>query len=295
MRFDRLDLNLLVALDVLLAERSVTVAANRLHLSQSATSSALGRLRDYFGDRLLVNQGRNMVLTERARGLIGPVRDVLDRIRETLVVPAPFDPGACLRTIRIMASDYAVAGFLAASLAELAVRAPGLVFDILPLSDDPEQSLARSQTDLVLLPATAASPRHPRQSLFVDRFVVLGAADNPALQGGISEGTYRRLRHVAAAPSKALIRALREDFAHIGDGRRIDVVGPSYLSLPKLVAGTSRVATIPYRLAKAALPADAFVIHELPFPAPPIHYLAQWSAAQDDDPVLLFVLRYFKE
>lgn len=75
-----------MALDVLLAERSVTVAVNCLHLSQSATSSALGRLRDYFDDRLLVNQGRVTVLTERGRGLIGPVRDVLDGIRDTLSI-----------------------------------------------------------------------------------------------------------------------------------------------------------------------------------------------------------------
>lgn len=295
MRLDRLDLNLLVALDVLLAERSVTVAANRLHLSQSATSSALGRLRDYFDDRLLVNQGRAMVLTERGRGLIGPVRDVLDRIRDTLIMPAPFDPHACAREIRIMASDYAVAGFLAAGLAELAELAPGLAFHILPLSDDPDLSLARSETDLVLLPAAAASPRHPRQSLFVDRFVVLGAADNPALRERISEDLYRRLGHVVGAPGKALAQALRTDFAHIGDGRRIDIVGPSYLSLPSLVQGTHRIATLPHRLALAARPADAFLIHELPFPAPPIHYLAQWNAVQGDDPALHFVLRLWRK
>ena len=73
MRFGRLDLNLLVALDALLTERSVSLAADRLCLSQSATSSALGRLREYFGDELLVVKGRNMILSARAEELIDPI------------------------------------------------------------------------------------------------------------------------------------------------------------------------------------------------------------------------------
>ena len=81
MRFGRLDLNLLVALDALLTECSVSLAADRLCLSQSATSSALGRLRDYFGDELLVVRGRSMVLTARAESLVEPVRAVLEQVR----------------------------------------------------------------------------------------------------------------------------------------------------------------------------------------------------------------------
>ena len=92
MRFQRLDLNLLAALDVLLAEKSVSLAADRLCLSQSATSSALGRLRDYFGDELLVVKGRSMILTARAEELIDPVRAVLDQIRSTIAIAPEFDP-----------------------------------------------------------------------------------------------------------------------------------------------------------------------------------------------------------
>ena len=84
MRFGRLDLNLLVALDALLTEKSVSLAADRLCLSQSATSSALGRLRDYFGDELLVVKGRHMILTARAEELIEPVRAVLEQIRSAV-------------------------------------------------------------------------------------------------------------------------------------------------------------------------------------------------------------------
>ena len=106
MRFERLDLNLLVALDALLDERSVSLAADRIFLSQSATSSALGRLREYFGDDLLVVKGRQMVLTARAEQLVEPVRAVLEQIRTTISVSPPFDPATCDRTLRMMASDY---------------------------------------------------------------------------------------------------------------------------------------------------------------------------------------------
>jgi LysR family transcriptional regulator, nod-box dependent transcriptional activator len=90
MRLEKLDLNLLVALDVLLQERGVSLAADRLFLSQSATSGVLARLRDYFNDDLLVLRGRSMVLTPQAEKLIDPVRAVLVQIRETILVPESF-------------------------------------------------------------------------------------------------------------------------------------------------------------------------------------------------------------
>ncbi len=119
MRYGRLDLNLLVALDVLLTERSVSLAADRLCLSQSATSSALGRLREYFEDELLVVKGRAMILTARAEELIEPVRAVLEQIRTTVAVAPPFDPATADRTIRMMASDYSTEVLLTRVLADL--------------------------------------------------------------------------------------------------------------------------------------------------------------------------------
>ncbi len=120
MRFGRLDLNLLVALDALLTERSVSLAADRLCLSQSATSSALGRLREYFGDELLVVKGRHMILTARAEELIEPVRAVLEQIRSTIAIAPEFDPATADRQVRIMASDYTTQVLLAEALARIA-------------------------------------------------------------------------------------------------------------------------------------------------------------------------------
>ena len=109
MRFNKLDLNLLVALDAMLAERSISKAAERLHLSQSAMSNALARLRDYFDDELLVQVGRKLELTPRAETLKESVRDVLvrvdsailaqPRLREEFGAPYPLAKFVCLLAI----------------------------------------------------------------------------------------------------------------------------------------------------------------------------------------------------
>ena len=104
MRFNRLDLNLLVALDALLTECSITKAAGRLNLSPSATSNALARLREYFDDELLVQVGRRMEPTPRAQVLLEAVRDVLVRVDSTIAIQPAFDPPTSDRVFRIFAS-----------------------------------------------------------------------------------------------------------------------------------------------------------------------------------------------
>ena len=132
MRFDRLDLNLLVAFDVLGHEQNVSAAARTLNLSQSAVSGALNRLRDYFGDELLVPSGRRMILTPKAQQLVEPVRQALLMIRSNITTPANFDPASTERRFVIVASDYAYNVFLAEALKVAGREAPGASFDVIP-------------------------------------------------------------------------------------------------------------------------------------------------------------------
>ena len=106
MRFNKLDLNLLVALDVLLVERNVSRSADRLHVTQSAVSNALARLRDYFDDEILVPVGRRMELTPRAELLKEAVRDILVRIESSVTAKPLFEPRTSDRRFRIFVSDY---------------------------------------------------------------------------------------------------------------------------------------------------------------------------------------------
>ncbi|MDE2301375.1 MAG: LysR family transcriptional regulator [Sphingomonadales bacterium] len=291
MRFGRLDLNLLVALDALLDEKSVSMAADRLCLSQSATSSALGRLRDYFGDDLLVVKGRAMVLTPRAEELIDPVRAVLEQIRSTVAVAPPFDPATCDRQIRMMASDYSTQALLAEAFALFEKEAPAMRFEVQPMGDNPIESIERGHIDLLLTIDVAIAADHPSQILFEDDYVVVGWAENPALRGPISREAYFALGHVTARFGRARVPAFDDWFVRRQkQQRRIEVVAPSFLSLPGLVVGTRRIATMHRRMAEMVVRNMPLVAREVPFDIPPIREAVQWNIANTNDKALRWVV-----
>ncbi|MBU6267020.1 MAG: LysR family transcriptional regulator [Sphingomonadales bacterium] len=291
MRFQRLDLNLLVALDALLTEKSVSLAADRLCLSQSATSSALGRLREYFGDELLVVKGRAMILTARAEELIEPVRAVLEQIRTTIAIAPPFEPATCDRQVRIMASDYATQVLLAGAIAMLAKEAPQMRFEIQPMESNPVESIERGLIDLLVTIDIAISADHPSQLLFEDDYVVIGAAENPDMQGEISRETYFALGHVTHRFARSRMPAFEEWFVRRQkQQRRIEVVAPSFLSIPGLVVGTNRIATMHRRLATQVVRNMPLVMREVPLTIPPIRQAAQWHLTNNNDRSLRWVV-----
>lgn len=291
MRFGRLDLNLLVALDVLLTERSVSLAADRLCLSQSATSSALGRLREYFADELLVVKGRAMILTARAEELIEPVRAVLEQIRTTVAVAPPFDPATAERTIRMMASDYSTEVLLAGVLADLERDAPNLRFEIQPMNDAPIESIERGYIDLLLTIDIAISADHPSLVLFEDDYVVVGDATNPAMAQPMTRELYLELGHVTARFGKSRVSAFEDWFMRRQkQQRRVEVCAPSFLSLPGLILGTGRIATMHRRMAEIVVGSKPLVMRELPFDIPPIREAVQWNIANNNDRALRWVV-----
>lgn len=291
MRFGRLDLNLLVALDVLLTERSVSLAADRLCLSQSATSSALGRLREYFGDELLVVKGRTMILTARAEELIEPVRAVLEQIRTTVAVAPPFDPATAERTIRIMASDYSTEVLLTGVLSDLEKEAPNLRFEVQPMHDNPIEAIDRGYVDLLLTIDYAISADHPSQMLFEDDYVVVGDPANPAMSGAMTRDLYFSLGHVTARFGKARVPAFEDWFVRRQkQQRRVEVVAPSFLSLPGLIVGTNRVATVHRRMAEIVVRTMPLVMRETPFDIPPIREVVQWNLANNNDRALRWLV-----
>jgi LysR family transcriptional regulator, nod-box dependent transcriptional activator len=291
MRFQRLDLNLLVALDALLAERSVSLAADRIFLSQSATSSALGRLRDYFGDELLVVKGRQMVLTRRAEELVEPVRAVLDQIRSTISVSPPFDPATSDRQIRIMASDYVTEVLLANALNELAGVAPNMRFEIAPMAEGLSETLDRNTVDIIITIDYAMSPDHPSQPLFEDDYVVIGWAGNPAMAGPMTKDLYFELGHVTARFAPARIPAFEDWFVRRQkQQRRVEMVAPSFLSVPGLVIGSNRIATVHRRLAERLAEYLPLIVREPPLAIPPIREAIQWHISNNNDPAIRWMV-----
>ncbi|MCB2065675.1 MAG: LysR family transcriptional regulator [Erythrobacter sp.] len=296
MRFQRLDLNLLVALDALLTERSVSLAADRLCLSQSATSSALGRLRDYFEDDLLVLKGRQMILTTRAEELIEPTRAVLEQIRQTIAVAPQFDPATSDRLIRIMASDYTTQVLIAPALERFETVAPNMLFEIQNMSSAPVESLERGYVDLLVTVDFATSSDHPSELMFIDDYVVVGDKANPAMAQEMTSEHYLSLGHVTVRFNRSRIPAFDDWYMRRKkQARRVEVVAASFATMPTLIVGTNRIGTMHRRMAEKMVRHYPLAMAEVPFEMPPVRELAQWDIANNNDSAIRWVVGELKK
>jgi len=296
MRFQRLDLNLLVALDALLTERSVSLAADRLCLSQSATSSALGRLREYFDDELLVLKGRQMVLTARAEQLIDPTRAVLEQIRATIAVAPIFDPLSSDRLVRFMASDYTTEVLLVPAFARFRHSAPNMRFEIQGMSNSPVEDLERGFVDLLVTVDFATSPDHPSELMFTDDYVVVGDAENPALAQPMTSEQYLALGHVTVRFGRARIPAFDDWYMRRKkQQRQVEVVAASFVALPSLIVGTDRIATMHRRLAEKMAQRYPLALAPVPFDIPPVHEVAQWHISNNNDAAIRWMVSQLQE
>ena len=287
----RADLNLLVLFEAVLEERHVGRAAARLNLSASAVSHGLGRLRQFLNDPLFLRTPKGVVPTARGIELAEPVADILARIRSVVSTADPFDPATSDRQVRIMASDYSTQVLLAGALAALEQRAPGMRFEIQPMGDSPIDVLERGQIDLLLTIDIAISADHPSQVLFEDDYVVVGDAANPAMQGEMTREKYFELGHVTARFGKTRTPAFDDWFVRRQKTqRRIEVVAPSFLSLPGLVLGTRRVATMHRRLAQQVASTLPLAMREVPFDMPPIREAIQWHISNNNDRPLRWIV-----
>ena len=246
LRLDRFDLNLLVVLDALLEERNVTRTGERLCIGQSAASAALKRLRDYFGDELLVAEGRRLELTPLAQSLVAPVRDALLRARAAISLRPSFDPNAATNTFVVCASDYVISVWLARAVRRIAAVAPGLRLDLRRPPADIAEIFERGTIDLIVLPEQYTRKLdHPRQELLRDTHVCMVCADHPLSAGDLTMDTYFDHGHVAARLGDEASLAFEEWFLpRYGRQRRVDARVDYFSALPQLIVGTRRIATL---------------------------------------------------
>lgn len=284
MRFDRLDLNLLVALDALLEHRNVSIAARRLNLSQPALSGALNRLRNYFKDDLLMPVGRQMILTAKAEELLVPVREVLMHIRARITTPRHFDPLSAKRQFTIIASDYLYTIILAPLIRRLASVAPGLTFDVLQTSRHGAEMLERGEADLMITLSGFLNADHPSRPLFSDSHKVIAWSDG-RFGKNLSRDDFFEAGHVAVMFGGDKQPAFSETyFAAQGTNRRVDVRVPSFSAIPEAIVGTDRLATMYQRHAEFFARRLPVAIHDPPFAIPDITEEVQWLSLRDNDP-----------
>lgn len=290
MRFNRLDLNLLTALDALLTERSVTRAAERLNLTPSAVSSALARLREYFDDELLVQVGRKMEPTPRAEGLADAVRDVLVRIESTIAARPAFDPAATDRVFRIFMSDYTQMVLMPHVLALAGRQRCSARFELLPQVANPQRNLERGEADLLVIPRGFLSPDHPHDVLYEEAFVCVLWRDGALARADFGFDQYAAAEHVVMQPQGKVGDSFEGWFVkRYGISRRVAVTTYGFATLPALVVGTEYVATVHERLARRFTASWPLVTRSPPFPLEPMQQSMQWHRYRTQDPGLVWL------
>ncbi|WP_310222616.1 LysR family transcriptional regulator [Sphingobium xenophagum] len=284
MRFERLDLNLLVALDALFDECSVSAAARRLNLSQSATSGALLRLREYFQDELLASSGSRMIRTARAEELREPVREALMFIRHRIARPPAFDPMTTIRTFHTATSDYVLDVALGPYMAMIQNEAPGISTSVTLPTFDMSDKLHRGEIDLIISVGDMLDNRHPTLPFLSDDHVVVAWEENTRLRSGLTQELFLELPHVTVHFGNSRTTAhVERHFDQLRVSRNIAITVPFFAAVPALLLGTERIATMLRRQANYYAKILPLTIYELPYQIPDLQEVIQFHTARRND------------
>jgi LysR family transcriptional regulator, nod-box dependent transcriptional activator len=285
MRFKGLDLNLLVALDVLLDERNVTRAAERMHVGQSAMSAALLRLRQHFEDDLLVASGRQMVPSALAATLHKPIKDVILKIGGIVETERQFTPSQSTRRFVVEMPDHLQSVLLPALMRQLSAIAPGVIMEVRPPSRDPAPSLAKGELDLVVTPGIYADPEYAHEVLTTNQLVVLGWRHNPSLKSQPDIKTVLALRQVVVPFDRyRLASFLNEEQLSLYSGRnRTALLAPNFSCIPACLVKTQNIAILNRRLAEASLRNFPLVSWRVPLDMPTLDDIMMYHPIRKTD------------
>jgi len=259
----QLDLNLLVALDVLIAEASVTKAAVRLNMSQSAMSYSLKRLRTILNDDILIRTSREMEVTPYARQISDRVRQILREIQSTLLEKEAFNPATAKDTFSIAASDYGETVIGSKLLQQLQTQAPSIRIRISNLDKTTVMdTLDDNRIDLIINAKLSLKSWHVKEDLYREEFVCVVKGDDSLTE--LSVADYTRRSHILVS--------MRDDFQGKGDeilklqqqSRQVVWSTSHFMAVPFLLANSDCVALLPNRMAQQC--AQAMKLKLLPPP-----------------------------
>lgn len=275
----RIDLNLLVLFEVVLEEGHVGRAAERLNLTPSAVSHALGRLRRLFGDPLFLKTPKGVVPTTRATELAAPIAQALAQIRSVVATTEPFDPATSTRRFTIGAPDGASAVFLPPLLAELRRTAPGIdigVRQLLPVAGEtsPERAwrdafsdLETRAMDIAVVPSDHIPQRFHAHRLYEEDFVVAMRAGHPLAERATLD-RYCGAKHLVVSMTGDPHGFVDEMLTKQGRARRIALTVPNFMYALAVTAETDLVCALPRRLVAMHAARFAVVARELPLQLP---------------------------
>ena len=276
------DLNLLNALDMLLAEGGVAGAARRLRLSPSAMSRTLGRLRAATGDPILVRAGRGMVPTPRALELRERVRSIVEESRAVLRRATAPDLARLERTFSIRANEGFVEAFGARLVAAVQAEAPGVRLRFAPKPDKDVRPLREGLVDLEIGVVGETAPEFRLQTLIRDRMVGVARADHAFASGDITPERYAGAGHVIVSRRGRADGPVDQALAALGLSRRVVVIVPSFPAAVAIARSSDLVALVPEL--HTAIGAPDLLVFPLPVATAPLTVSQIWHPRLDADP-----------
>ncbi|CAG9175813.1 LysR family transcriptional regulator [Cupriavidus respiraculi] len=279
-----IDLNLLVVLEALLAERHISRAALRLHLSQPAVSHALARLRQLLDDPLLVRGQGGLVLTERAHELAAPLAEALAQVR-ILLGPSGFQPATARRSFRLAMSDYGTMVMLPRLLRAVRKAAPGIELVVTQASREAMVAqVADGEVDLAMGVFGQLPDSVRGETLFEDGYACVVDAATVRDTGRLDQVAYLARSHVLVSADRERVDPIDAVVARQGGRRKIACALPHYSVAPTLIAGTNLVLTTARRSLAALAEDPRFAIFAPPFAVPDFAFGAIWQQRVEADP-----------
>lgn len=288
MNISKIDLNLLIYLDVLLREKNVTRAASQLNITQPAMSNGLKRLRTLFNDPILVRTSDGMVPTERARGLAPSIRKILLELEEALQGEEEFNELKSQRVFRIMASDYAASTLIPTLLRALNKVAPHITLDIMTPSDVTFHDVEAGKIDMAINRFDELPQSFHQKAIWRDTFSCLLNADSP-LVSKFNLNAYLGAKHVWVSKTGFGVGVgmdpkdvqklgwVDEALARLGKKRDIKVFTRNYHVAMQLAYEDNLIATLPTKAAQLHKNDSNYTIVKPPFDIPDIELKMIWS------------------
>jgi DNA-binding transcriptional LysR family regulator len=278
------DLNLLVVLDALLTDRSVSLAAQRLHLSQPALSASLKRLRTALQDPLLVRDGLHMVLTPRAKAMAESLRAILSEVDRLVSLPKEFDPSQERRTVRIGTNDYGAFVLIPLLLQRWQFIAPGIDVEVWEMGRD--LTKFDESINLIVSDGWSLKALPCQEILFEESFTCLVRKGHPRIQSTLSLEQYLIEEHVLVSPRGRVLGHVDAVLSEQGLQRKVRLTLPHVLAVPAAIAATDCIVTLATRIA-ARLAAD-YGLCQLPPPlaAGNFNVSMAWPARNANEPLV---------
>jgi DNA-binding transcriptional LysR family regulator len=269
----KLDLNLLMVFCAVMRRRSTTLAGEDLHMTQSAVSNALRRLRTHFGDKLFVSTPQGMMPTLIAERLAGPIQQSIDQIHSVIESVQAFSPASSVRTFRIYVSDIGQLMLMPKLVRVLEEEAPKVTIALVNVSPRIAQSMmADGEIDLAIGSFDRFQAGFHQQRMFGKSQVVLLRRGHPALKGGLTLQKFLRARHAVFVPpagsQDSFETFLNDLFRQNNASRKVVIELAHGLGIAEVIGASDLMICVPHRLADHLAGTGLVTSAPLPFESP---------------------------